>query len=209
MHREIDIENWPRRSTFEFFRDYRDPYFNLTAHVDVGRIYDFCRSNSLSFSLVTLYCSLQAANAVTPLRQRLVEGRVMEFDRVHATQTILNDDETFSFSYYEMRPSVFEFEDFGKRAREKYKALRTFDVETARLDLIYYSVIPWVAFTAFKHASQLDNTQTVPRIVFGKAVESGNTRIMPVSLEAHHALVDGVHVGKFFDIFQQKLDDPQ
>lgn len=209
MHREIDIENWPRRSTYEFFRDYTDPFFNITANVDVGRLYDFCRGESLSFSLASLFCSLRAANDVRELRQRLVKGRIVEFDRVHATQTILNDDETFSFSFYEMRPTVFEFESAGREAREKYRALKTFDVETDRLDLIYYSVIPWVSFTAFKHASKLDNTQSVPRIVFGKAFGSGGTRLMPVSVEAHHALVDGIHIGKFFSLLQQNLDDPQ
>jgi chloramphenicol O-acetyltransferase len=30
---------------------------------------------------------------------------------------------------------------------------------------------------------------------------------MPVSIEVHHALVDGVHVGRFFERFQHHLDD--
>ena len=208
MPREIDIENWPRRTTFEFFRDFQDPFFNITANLYVTRLYEFCRANSLSFSLASLYFSLATANDVPEFRQRLIDGKVIEFDQIHATQTILNDDETFSFSYYEMKDDVFGFEAAGRQAREHYKALKTFDVETDRLDLIYYSVIPWVAFTSFKHASRLDNTQTVPRIVFGKAVEKGGERLMPVSVELHHALADGVHVGKFFNIFQQKLDQP-
>jgi chloramphenicol O-acetyltransferase len=39
-----------------------------------------------------------------------MDGRLVEFDRIHATQTILNDDETFSFAYYEMKDDVFEFD---------------------------------------------------------------------------------------------------
>jgi chloramphenicol O-acetyltransferase type A len=207
-YHEIDIDNWPRKSTFEFFRDYRDPFFNITANVEVTETYTFCRGHGLSFSLVALYSSLLAANAVPELRQRLVDGKIVEFDRVHATQTILNDDETFSFSYYELKPTVREFESSGRESREKYKSLKTFDVESERRDLIYYSVIPWVTFTSFKHASRLDNTQTVPRIVFGKIAESDGARSMPVSVEVHHALVDGVHVGKFFQKLQEWLDHP-
>jgi len=31
-------------------------------------------------------------------------------------------------------------------------------------------------------------------------------RLMPVSVEVHHALVDGLHVGRFHAAFQRRLD---
>ena len=79
-------------------------------------------------------------------------------------------------------------------------------VEAERIDLIYYSVIPWVSFTSFKHANSGDNRQTVPRMVFGKMFEDGSRRLMPFSVEVHHALMDGYHVGRYFKLFQEKLD---
>jgi chloramphenicol O-acetyltransferase type A len=48
----------------------------------------------------------------------------------------------------------------------------------------------------------------VPKIVFGRHREAGGRRWMPVSVEVHHALVDGLHVGRFFERFQALLDDP-
>jgi chloramphenicol O-acetyltransferase type A len=133
----------------------------------------------------------------------MVDGRLVEFDRIHATQTILNDDETFSFAYFEMNDDVFGFNASGRAALEKYRALKTFDVESGRSDLIYYSVIPWVSFTSFKHASRLDKGQTVPRIVFGKFFTDSNRMLMPLSVEANHTIMDGFHVGKFFTGFQE------
>ena len=32
---------------------------------------------------------------------------------------------------------------------------------------------------------------------------------MPLSVQAHHALVDGVHMGRYFEIMQAYLDQPQ
>jgi chloramphenicol O-acetyltransferase type A len=43
-------------------------------------------------------------------------------------------------------------------------------------------------------------------MVFGKIFDDGPRRMMPFSVEVHHALVDGVHVGKFFNLFQEKLN---
>jgi chloramphenicol O-acetyltransferase type A len=200
---EIDIESWPRRTTYEFFKDYDDPFFNFSANLDVTELYGFCKLHRLPYSLAALHCCQKAANEIREFRTRLFDGRLVEFERIHITQTILNDDETFSFSYYEMIDDIFSFVQSAKTAREYYKQLKTFDVESDRTDLIYYSVIPWVSFTSFKHATRLDKRQTVPRIVFGKMFDHGATKLMPLSVEANHTIMDGLHVGKLFNRFQE------
>ena len=207
MFKEVEIEKWNRKTTYEFFKDYEDPFFNLTANLDITELYLFCKKNNLSFSLANLFYSLQTANEIREFRIRLKDEKLVEYEKVHATQTILQTDETFSFCYFELQENVFEFDDAGKQAIEKYKQLKTFDVETARIDLIYYSVIPWVSFTSFKHAGRFDNRQTVPRMVFGKAFEENGRRKMPHSVEVHHAIVDGFHVGKYFTRLQEKFEN--
>ncbi len=206
MFREVDPDKWERKSTFEFFKDFEDPFFNITANLNVGRLYDFCKSNGLAFSLASLFYSLETANEIREFRLRIVDGNLVEFDRVDANQTILNDDNTFSFGHFEFTGTVFEFDIAGKAAREKYLNLRSLDVEKNRADLIYYSVIPWISFTSFKHASRINKYQTVPRIVFGKMFDDNGMRKMPLSVEVHHAMMDGFHVGKFFNLFQEKID---
>lgn len=206
MFQEIDIDRWERRAAYEHFKDYDDPFFNMTANLNVSRLYRFCKVNGLAFSLAGLFYSLETANEIREFRLRLMGDKIVEFDSIHATQTILNDDETFSFCYFERQATVFEFDIIGKAAREKYKRLKTFDVETGRIDLIYYSVIPWISFTSFKHAGRLDKRQTVPRMVFGKIFDEGGEKKMPFSVEANHAMMDGLHVGKFFNLFQEKID---
>jgi chloramphenicol O-acetyltransferase type A len=206
MHTNVDIENWPRKTAYEFFGEFEDPFFNFSANVDVTNLYRFCKQNSLSFSLTSLYCSQVTANNIREFRMRLVDNVLVEFDQIHATQTILNDDETFSFAYFAMEDDVFEFNRSGRDAIEKYKALKSFDVESDRVDLIYYSVIPWVSFTSFKHPSRLDSSRTIPRIVFGKMFDEGSRKLMPLSIEANHRIMDGFHVGKFFQDFQKTAD---
>ena len=205
MFKELDLETWPRRTTYEFFKSYEDPFFNFTANVDVTRLYRFCKENGIAYSLTGLFYSQQTVNAIPEFCIRLIDGKLIQFDAIHATQTILNEDETFSFCYFENKTDVFEFNAAGKAALEKYKALKTFDVESDRLDMIYYSVIPWVSFTSFKHATRIEKTQTVPRIVFGKMFDDGSVKKMPVSVEANHAIMDGLHVGKYFNMFQETI----
>lgn len=203
----FDVENWNRRTTYEYFKDYDNPFFNITANLDVTGVYRFCKANNLSFSLASLFYSLQAADEIREFRLRILDEKLVEFDTIHATQTILNDDETFSFCYFENCENVFEFNEKGKAAVEKYKRLKTFDVENDRVDLLYYSVIPWVSFTSFKNAMRLDDRQTIPRMVFGKLFDDGERKKLPHSVEVHHAIMDGLHVGKYFIALQKKLSD--
>lgn len=206
MRTEVDLESWPRKTTYEFFKDYEDPFFNLSANLDVTAFYSFCKQNNLSISLSILYYSLAAVNQIREFRIRLQDGKLVEFDVIHATQTILNSDETFSFAYFPMQSDVFEFNTTGRTAMDKYKALKSFDVESDRLDLIYCSAIPWVSFTSFKHASRLDRTQTIPRVVFGKMFDAGPLKKMPLSVEVNHMIIDGFHVGKLFNNLQRTID---
>ena len=206
QYQELNISIWARRTTYEFFRDFEDPFFNITANVDVTSLRRFCKQHGLSYSLAALFGSQNALNGIPEFRMRILNERIVEYQTVEATQTILNDDETFSFCYYENRPNIFEFDKTGRAAREKYLKLKTFDVEPNRIDLIYYSVIPWVSFTSFKHASRANTRQTVPRIVFGKVFADGESEKMPISVEVHHALVDGIHVGRYFERYQHFVD---
>jgi len=204
----IDVEKWNRKAAYEFFKNYESPFFNITAQLDVTELYRFCKANNLSFSLANLFYSLQSANEIREFRIRLLNDKVVEFDKIHATQTILNDDETFSFCYFENKKNVFDFNEDGKASIEKYRKLKSFDVENDRMDLLYYSVIPWVSFTSFKNAMKLDDRQTIPRMVFGRMFDDGDRKKLPHSVEIHHAIADGFHVGKYFMSLQEKYSAP-
>lgn len=54
MFKEVDTSAWDRKATYEFFRDYEDPFFNITANLDVTRLVPFCKQNGLAFSLAAL-----------------------------------------------------------------------------------------------------------------------------------------------------------
>ena len=204
----VDVENWKRKTIYEYFKDYPDPFFNMTANLDATALHRFCKDKKLSFALANLFYTLQTVNEIRELRMRLKGDQLVEFERVHATMTIAQEDETFSFCYFEMQDNLRDFDEAGRAAIEKYTRMKTFDVERERLDLIYCSVIPWVSFTSFKHAGRLDNKFTVPRMVWGKTFDDGEKKRLPHSTEVHHALADGFHVGKYFMSLQEKLDNP-
>lgn len=203
----LDLEAWPRRRQFEFFRDYDQPFFNITADVCVTELYRVSSEpGGPSFFLSSLYLSLRAANQIEELRLRLRGSRVWRHDQIHGASTVLRPNDTFGFGYFDYEPS---YATFAARGREIIERVREtpdqLDPQDHRDDLIHYSVLPWIQFTSFAHARKFGNDDSVPKIVFGRRAERSGDFWMPVSVEVHHALVDGLHVARFLDAFTTEL----
>ena len=204
----IDTASWSRAEHFQLFRGYAQPHFSVTAEVDVTALRERCAApGGPSFFLASLFLSLQAANAVAAFRLRLRGDRVWRHDVVDAGSTVLRPDDTFTFATYPWAERFAEFAAAGEAETARRRAA------TGLLDggdgdeLIHYSVLPWVTFTSFTNALPGPD-ESCPKIVFGRYAERGGRWCMPVSVQVHHALVDGIDVGRFFEGFQQRLDAP-
>jgi len=49
----------------------------------------------------------------------------------------------------------------------------------------------------------------VPRFAWGKIFEEGKSLKMPLGAQGHHAVMDGIHVGKFYEKVQDYLNQPE
>jgi chloramphenicol O-acetyltransferase type A len=68
--------------------------------------------------------------------------------------------------------------------------------------------LPWADFTSVNHARILDKGRSIPKITFGKLTRDGEKMWLPVDIHVNHALMDGFHVGKFVERFQELLAPP-
>ncbi len=196
--RQIDIERWPRRHLFEFFRAYDLPFWQVTVPVDVTRLRQWSQSQGHSFFLACLWLWARAANAVPELRQRLRPEGVIEWDVVHPGATLMHDDRSFTFCYFDYEPDLDHFCRKAKAHMEAHLKQKAFAPRTAPDDVLHCSVLPWLPFTGFQNARRLNSRDAVPKIVWGKAEVRATGWQVPLSIEVHHALVDGYHVGLFF-----------
>ena len=73
-------------------------------------------------------------------------------------------------------------------------------------DLIRHSTIPWNSFSGLLHPTNFDQKESVPKITFGKFTIREGKRMLPISIEAHHGLVDGFHMAKYLTEFQNQLN---
>ena len=207
MKTTIDIDTWKRRDHFLFFRQFEDPFFGITTEVDCTIAYTTCKQNNTSFFLWYLHKSLVAANEIEPFRYRIAGDEVLFYDQVNASPTINRPDGTFGCSYFDYHRS---FELFASKARveiEKVQQTTGLIPAVTGENVIHYSSIPWLKFTALSHARAFAFKDSIPKISFGKVTEENGKRVMPVSIHAHHGLMDGFHVGQFMEQFQLLMNE--
>lgn len=207
----IDTENWPRKEYYELFSGYDEPFFGLTAEVDCTMAYDNARKDSLSFFACYLQKSLAAANEIPEFKYRVDNKRIVLYDMIHASTTIGREDGTFGFGFIEYDRMIGNFNEkfTAEAARIRSFSGLGFDSNAMRSDVIHYTSIPWLKFTGMTHARNFKRQDSIPKISFGKAEMNGGRLMMPVSVFVHHGLADGLHVAKFFELFQNYLDEKQ
>jgi Chloramphenicol O-acetyltransferase len=207
MKHKIDLPTWKRREHFEIFKNFDEPLFGITVRVECSAAYRTTKNLGWPFSLYYLYLSLKAANEIEEFRYRIIDDRVYCFDSVGAGPTVFRDDETYGCAYFPYNEDVTTFMIQAKAETERVKIERGLKFPHIGEDLIHYSTLPWVDFTAVNHARRLDIARSVPKITFGKITNDSDKTWLPVDVHVNHALMDGFHVGKFINRFQELLNE--
>jgi chloramphenicol O-acetyltransferase type A len=206
MQRSLNIETWYRRDHFQFFKQFEEPFFGVTVSIDCTIAYDRAKEAGTSFFLYYLHKSLVAANRLEPFRYRIRQNEVVVYDTVDASPTINRRDGSFGFAYL----SYFAAEDlfYATAAKEiqKFRNSQGLTPAVSGENVIHYSALPWLNFTAISHARAFSHPDSIPKISFGKMAEEGGRRTMPLSIHVHHALMDGYHVGQFVTLFQELMN---
>ena len=208
--RTINLNTWPRREHFRVFNALDYPHFNLCVNMDITAFYPAVKERGISLTVATVFVLARAANAIPEFRYRIRGGEVVEHEIAHPSITILTTGDLFSFCTIEYTE---DFSIFAKRTAEQRAYLRehaTLEDEPGRDDLLFMTGIPWVSFTSFVHPIHLYPVDSVPRFAWGKFFEEGSKFLkMPLSVQVHHALMDGIHVGRFYGKVQEYLHQPE
>ena len=200
----LDFEEWKHREHYEFFRGFAVPFFSVCADVDVTAVSQRSRQpGGPSLFLATVFALQHAANAVEAMRLRVRDHRVWRHDRIAVSTTVLRDDETFGLALFPYADDLATFTANAERIVREVKSASGITDPAVEDDVVYHSTLPWLRFTAFSNA--LPSGDSIPRVVFGKCVPSGDRMVMPVAVEVHHAVVHGLDVGRFYEQLQARL----
>ena len=200
----IDMATYPRRSHFERFKEYADPYAGVTVNVDITGAYRRIKEDGLPVFISLLYAMVMGANRVPQFRQRFEGDGIAEYDFCHASYTVSKPDGTYRHCHTNCRGSLEEFIRSTAAAQER--ALQADGIDEAEdvVSRLFVSSTPWYSFTHCVQPTPAEKDSN-PRIVFGKFYEENGKILMPVNILVNHAIVDGYHIALFLDAFSDEL----
>ena len=205
---KINQATWERTPTFNFFRGFTEPYHGVCIRVDCTATYRCAKQFSYSVFLSMVHRALVAAQRVENFRTRIVEGEPWLYEQVHGGSAVGRPNGTIGFAYYSYFDSLSQF--VKAAAPEVERVQQRNDIERSPdPNIIRFSTLPWLDFTSLSHARNFGVEDSAPFVTFGKITEASDRRTMPVSIHAHHALADGLHVAQFVEHFQAALDSPE
>jgi chloramphenicol O-acetyltransferase type A len=181
----------------------------MCVNVDVTAFYPFVKRNGYSLTVSMVYLISRVSNAIPEFRQRIRGDQVVEHEIVNPSFSILTDVDLFSFCAVEYAE---QFSEFARRAEKNITDVKThpsLEANPEKDEMLYMTSIPWISFTSFTHPMQFHPADSIPRFAWGKYFQEGDTWKMPLSVQGHHAVMDGIHMGRYYETLQEYLHHPE
>lgn len=206
MKKELNISTWNRKEHFEFFCKFEEPFFGTTIQFDCTKAYNKSKELGVSFFVYYLHKTLEAVNNTENFRYRIEDAKVFIYDKINVSSTILRDDKTFGFSEVEYNENLAGFiKNYNTEAIRVQNTTGLFSKEHGQ-NIIHFSAVPWINFTSISHSRSFTFPDSCPKFSFGKMIEENGRKKMPMSVHVHHGLVDGYHLGLFFEEFERLMN---
>ena len=201
----IDEKSWERAMHCMVFRNSVEPAFCVTFEADVTNFLNKVKQHKYSFTLAMVYAVCKCANEIEAFRYRFLDGQVVLFDKIDTAFTYLNrESELFKVVNVQMQENMQDYVELAAKTAREQKEYFTGPLGN---DVFQCSPMPWITYTHISHTNSGKKDNATPLFDWGRYYEKDERIVIPLSVQAHHSFVDGIHIGKFADGLQKYLNE--
>ena len=205
MRREVNPQDTSRAQAFALWMKSPVPMVTLTKTFDVTRIYKMCRRRKLKFNMLLCWCIGRAASQMKEF-YLLPEGEKMFlYDRL-AINVIVSDigggisncDVPYSDS---LEQFCRDYDDLTQRTASTCQNINDSDAM-----LIGTSAVTGTELDSI--VNQYTGIFNNPFLSWGRYRRRWLKTTLPISLQFHHAQMDGAHAARFLEQLQRVMNNP-
>ena len=195
-----------RQEHIAFFSTYDDPTVNITIEFSCPDFVTKAKSKGAPPFAALLFAIAEASLDVENFRWRIMDGNPVEVRDLKTGHTVLDKNNNLNFS------SINHSRDFDvfvcRYLEDSAIAQEATSIRGEELtdhDHLFVTCTPWFHFTAFDHPMARFGDASIPNIAVGKfKFEDGDVHF-PLAIQAHHGLVDGLHIHQFAERMKEIL----
>ncbi|SCJ87745.1 Chloramphenicol acetyltransferase 2 [uncultured Eubacterium sp.] len=205
--REIDFATWSRAHLFKQYQGADLPYIIISAPIDVTKLLKWSREKDVSFYFALVHTATQIADKIENFHYRFDGDKILRIDHnIPLLTHMRKGEELFIMLEGMVTADRLEFcRDLRAKANDQNYNRR--ETVFSRHDMISFSCMPWIDYTQFVRTIIKDGEDNNPKLSWGKYTtdEQGRTTLN-FSVQVHHGLMDGYHVGMFYQELQNALN---
>lgn len=197
-----------RQNHLNFFASYDLPVVNITMQCQCRDFAAVAKAKKVPTFAVMLHAIARTSLALEPFRHRILNGRLRHVERLRVSYPVEGVNGNLNYSTFEFDDDFSQFLKLYLSDREEARQaqhLRLSPMEDR--DYLFVTCLPWLRFTSIQHPISRFADCSIPNIAVGRFEKAGDTLTFPLAVQAHHGLVDGLHIQKFVLKLEEKLND--
>ena len=203
MKREINPQESTRAEAFSMWMSSPMPMVTLVKTFDVSRLIKVSKKSGIKFNVLMCWCMGKAAKNIREFYLLPAQGKLFQFDRLAINIVVQNvkggislcdvpysdDIEQFNADYLELTCQAAN--TCKSTALEDYMIIGTSALPQTELDCI---------------VNQYSGRWNNPFLAWGRYRKGLFKTTLPISLQFHHAQMDGAHACHFLDNLQDEIN---
>ena len=199
MEQRIDRKDWNRNAHDKLFARLEVPFYSITFRLDVSEAAAYAKRRGVSFYATMIWATMKAVNGVEAFRYELRGDDVYLLDHRNPSYTYPWDDELFGICGLEWRenedPAALALR-MREAERNNLSPIPAAEADAAGHD-VYISSLPWFDYTHVAQEFPLDNTDSTPRILWGRfEPDEKGRKMLSYTVQVNHRLIDGIHLNR-------------
>jgi chloramphenicol O-acetyltransferase type A len=208
----IDMKKWSRREVFYYFTKLAPARLSFTVDVDITETRCALKERNIKFFPAYLWIVTKAINADEAFRVAYLKDTLGIYETLAPLFPIFHeDDHTASLMWLPYTSAFSQFCDKYMETMELYgvnHGAMSIRGQITPPNCFGVSSVPWLNYSHFSLTISPDIPNFFPAITSGKYVEKNERLMMPISITAHHATVDGWQISQFFEKVQYNFTYP-
>ena len=198
----IDYQTWERKEFYEHFISNVVCTYSTTVNLDITHL------KSVRLYPTIIWLLTKVVNQMSEFRTALTDDGVGIYDEMHPAYTIFNkENKNFSAIWTEFHTDYNEFLNAYEKDTEKFSSSKQYAPKPHRPPNSFdISMIPWFTFTSFNLNVFGDGKYLLPIFTLGRYFDDRRKKLIPISIQVHHAVCDGYHIGRFVETLQALIN---
>ena len=203
MKQEINPKDTSRAMAFELWMKSPMPMVTLTKTFDVTQLRKVSRRRELKFNMLLCWCIGKAASKIDEFFMLPKNGKLYRYDRMAINMIVENVKGGLSFCDVAVTDDLEQF-------NANYQRLTKTISETCQDILDDEAVIVGTSAVTGTEldsiVNQYSGIYTNPFLAWGRYRKGWLKTTLPISLQFHHAQMDGSHAARFLEELQKTIN---